>query len=212
MPATTAQKPLVLGFRSAGTLMTPEEFDAVTRYDEHFRYELIHGVLVVNPVPLGEETGPNELLAHFLLVYQESDPLGPALDDTLPQQYIATATGRRLADRVIWTGLGRMAVPGEDLPTIAVEFVSSGRRNRARDYLDKRREYGQAGLKEYWIIDRFQGTMTVVQYRPEGLQELIIAEKQIYQSPLLPGFNVPLGRLLAAADQRWQARRRRRRQ
>ena len=31
-------------------LMTPEEFDAVTEYDDRFRYELIRGVLVVSPL------------------------------------------------------------------------------------------------------------------------------------------------------------------
>jgi Uma2 family endonuclease len=32
-------------------LMTPEEFDAVTDYDERFAYELVNGVLVVTPIP-----------------------------------------------------------------------------------------------------------------------------------------------------------------
>ena len=47
----------ILGPESAGMLMTPEEFDAVNDYDENYRYELIHGVLVVNPIPNPEETG-----------------------------------------------------------------------------------------------------------------------------------------------------------
>ena len=38
--------------------MTPEEFDALEEYDENYRYELVHGVLVVTPIPLAEETGP----------------------------------------------------------------------------------------------------------------------------------------------------------
>ena len=33
--------PAVLGPESAGMLLTPEEFDAVTDYDDQFRYELI---------------------------------------------------------------------------------------------------------------------------------------------------------------------------
>ncbi|MBV8196014.1 MAG: hypothetical protein JOY80_10880, partial [Candidatus Dormibacteraeota bacterium] len=38
---------LVLGPGLAGTLMTPDEFHAANEVDEDFRYELIHGVLVV---------------------------------------------------------------------------------------------------------------------------------------------------------------------
>ena len=202
MSTLPAEQAVVLGLESAGFLMTPEEFDAVEEYDEEYRYELVHGVLVVTPIPSGEETGPNELLGYVLLYYREHHPQGSCLDDTLPQQYVRTRTSRRIADRLIWTGLGRLASLQQDLPTIAVEFVSAGRRNRQRDYVDKRREYMEVGIKEYWIIDRFRRTLTVVENSPTGPQERVIAENQTYQSPLLPGFELPLARLLAAADQR----------
>jgi Uma2 family endonuclease len=205
MSIATGEPTIVLGPESAGILLTPEEFDAVEEYDEEYRYELIHGVLVVSPIPLPVETGPNELLGHLLLDYQEHHPQGSALDETLPQQYVRTRTSRRIADRLIWTGLRRMANPRRDLASIAVEFVSAGRRNRQRDYVDKREEYREAGIGEYWIIDRFQRTMTVIRNLPTGQEELVIGENQTYQSPLLPGFEVPLTRLLAAADRRAQA-------
>lgn len=205
MSTLPAEADIVLGLESAGVLMTPEEFDAIEEYDENYRYELVRGVLVVNPIPLPEETGPNELLAYLLLAYRESHPQGSALDGTLPQQYVRTRTSRRLADRLIWTGLGRVPSPRRDRPTIAVEFVSAGRRNRQRDYVDKRQEYLEAGITEYWIIDRFQRTLTVIHNRPAGPEEQVVAEPGTYQTPLLPGFELPLARLLTAADQQAQA-------
>jgi hypothetical protein len=81
MSSVTEPK-VVLGPESAGMLMTPEEFDAIEDYDENYRYELIHGVLVVSPLPLPLETGPNELLGHYLLGYQESHSQGSSLDLT----------------------------------------------------------------------------------------------------------------------------------
>jgi Uma2 family endonuclease len=180
--------------------MTPEEFDAIEEYDEEYRYELINGVLIVTPIPLPEETDPNCVLGQALRNYQDSHPQGKTLDSTLPQQYVRTSSGRRLADRLIWTGLGRRPKIRRDVPSIAVEFVSAGRRNRERDYVAKRQEYLQAGVQEYWIIDRFQRTMTVVRNTPAGPQEQVIRENDVYQSPLLPGFDVPLARLPAAAD------------
>ena len=141
MSTLAPETKMVLGLESAGILMTPEEFDAIEEYDEDYHYELVNGVLVVTPVPLAEETGPNELLGYLLLGYQENHPQGRTLDDTLPQQYVRTRTSRRLADRLIWTGLGRLPNRRRDLPTIAVEFVSAGRRSRQRDYVDKRQEY-----------------------------------------------------------------------
>jgi Uma2 family endonuclease len=204
MTAQPASPPIVLGFESAGMLMTPEEFDAVEEYDEEYCYELIHGVLVVSPIPLAQETDPNEELGHLLRKYREEHPEGHILDSTLPQQYVHTATSRRLADHLIWTGLGRMPDRRRDLPTIAVEFVSAGKRSRRRDYEEKRREYMQIRIPEYWIIDRFQRTLTVVTYDPAGPQDRVVQEQETYTTPLLPGFELSL-QILFGLGNRWDA-------
>jgi Uma2 family endonuclease len=194
------EAPVVLGPELAGTLMTPEEFDAVEECDELYVYELIHGVLVVNPPPLEVERGPNDELGFLLRLYRYQHPQGAALDETLPEHYVRTPDSRRRADRVIWAGLGRQPDPRRDTPTIAIEFVSAGKRNRRRDYVEKRDEYLAAGVTAYWIFDRFRRTLTVYH---RGLPELVISESETYRSPLLPGFEVPLAQLLAVAD-RWQ--------
>jgi Uma2 family endonuclease len=193
---------MVLGFDSAGSFMTTDEFDAVTEYDPDYCYELIHGVLVVTPIPLVDETDPNDELGRLLRNYREDHPKGRILDNTLPQQYVCTSTGRRLADRLIWTGLGRAPSLLGDVPSIAVEFVSSGKRNRRRDYEEKRQEYMAVGIGEYWIVDRFQRTMTVVVNAAGGTQERVVKENETYTTPLLPGFELPLSRLLGLAN-RW---------
>src|SRR5437764_4538496 len=99
MSTTPVEGPFLLGPTSAGLLMSPEAFDAIEDYDENYCYELIHGVLVVNPIPSAEETGANELLGSALLHYQRNHPQGSSLDTTLPQQYVRSRTSRRLADR-----------------------------------------------------------------------------------------------------------------
>jgi Uma2 family endonuclease len=203
MSVVGKRRKAVLGPRLAGTLMTPEEFDAVERYNENYRYELIHGVLVVSPMPLPQETSPNELLGNLLFVYREQNPRGIVLDCTLPAQYIATIDSRRRADRVIWVGLGRLPDMEKDLPTIVVEFVSKAKRDRDRDYIEKRAEYLALGIPEYWIIDRFRRTLTACR---SGAEDLVVQEGETYQPPRLPGFEMPLARLLAAADV-WDRRR-----
>lgn len=191
-----------LGPEHAGISMSPEEFDAIESFAENFSYELVEGVVVVAPIPLPEETDPNEQLGFLLRLYRQQHPQGAALDATLPQQHIATPTGRRLADRVIWAGLGRLPDRGRDVPSVAVEFVSEGRRNRDRDYVEKRREYIAAGVEEDWIIDRFERRMTVHRDSPTGPEEIVIGPTETYRTSLLPGFEVSLAELLAAAD-RW---------
>ncbi|HMC66161.1 MAG TPA: Uma2 family endonuclease [Gemmataceae bacterium] len=205
MSVALANGKLYLGPDSNGLRMAPDQFDAVRDYDENFLYELVDGVVVVNPIPLAEETSPNELLGHFLWQYQQYDDRGSALDETLPQQYVRTSRARRLADRLIWTGLGRIPDVRKDRASIAVEFVSAGRRNQQRDYVDKRRDYEKAGIQEYWIIDRFRRILTVIRYRRSGSKRLVFGENQTYESPLLPGFVLPLARLLQAADQHARA-------
>lgn len=203
MSITELVSPPKLGLESAGVPMTPEEFDAVEEWDECYRYELIHGVLVVSPLPLEQEADPNQLLGHLLLSYSEDHPQGSALDKTLPERYIRTQDSRRRADRVIWAGLGRRPEPKIDVPTIVAEFVSEGKRNFRRDYEEKRQEYLSIRVLEYWVIDRFRRTMTVFGNHPGVPPTRVIAATEIYQTPLLPGFELPLARLLAAADE-WE--------
>lgn len=201
-PQTSVQR---LGPSSAGVLMTPEEFDAVTDYDDRYRYELIHGVLVVTPVPLEAEAGPNDELGAMLREYRRTHPLGAALDETLPERYVRTHDSRRRADRVIWAGLGRRPNPKADVPTIVVEFVSGGKRDHHRDYVAKRREYRDLGVAEYWVFNRFRRDMTVYPSGPGRPAEVTVGENETYQTDLLPGFELPLARLLEAAD-RWEPR------
>lgn len=197
---TERAAPPVIGWDSAGIRMTPEEFDAIENYDELYRYELVDGVLVVNPIPLEGQSSPNEYLGGLLFVYQHQHPEGSIVDETLQERYIHLENSRRQPDRVIWAGLGRVPDPREDVPMIAVEFVSAGRRNWIRDYETKRDEYLGAGVKEYWIIDRFARTMTVYSPGQEEPDVKVIGETETYRTDLLPGFELPLARLLAQAD------------
>jgi len=197
---TDADLGTVIGPERNGTLMTAEEFDAAEEWDEDYAYELIRGVLIVSPAALPAERGPNAILVQLLLNYREQHPEGAALDATLDEHTIKTPTGRRRADRVIWTGLGRTPDWRADVPSIVVEFVSSGKRNRRRDYVEKRDEYAAIGVREYWVIDRFRATLTCFH---GGEAEVIVPRDGIHRTPLLPGFELPLVRLLDEAD-RWK--------
>ena len=202
--ATAKTRRLHLGPRSAGVLLTTDEFDRA-RFKEGWRYELINEVLVVSPIPSRSERDPNEELGYSLRGYQASQPHGSSLDLTLAEETIETKTNRRRADRVIWAGLGRLPGP-EEPPTIVIEFVSKGRINRERDFVAKRFEYREIGVKQYWIIDRFTMTMTVCIFAAEGDQERVITADQTYTTPLLPGYELPLQRLLELAA-RWARKR-----
>jgi len=201
--ATAAPPQIALGPGLAGIFLTPDEFDAIEEADRDYRYELLNGRLIVSPRPLEAERGPNEELGRRLLNYRDFDPQGSALDDTLPEHTVVTRTNRRRADRVIWCGLGRRPDPQTDLPSIVAEWVSESKRDLHRDYVEKAQEYREPGITEYWIFDRFRRTLTVQRGTTEKPEELVVHEGEIYRTPLLPGFELPLAQLLAVAD-RWQ--------
>lgn len=201
MLIATPLETMVIGPEHNGMRMTPEEFDAATEWDENHNYELVHGVLIVTPPPLEQERDPNEELGHWLREYRDRHPQGGALDATLSEHHVRATDSRRRADRVIWAGLGRHPNPRSDVPTVVVEFLSEGRRSWRRDYVEKREEYLGLGVKEYWLIDRFRRIMTV--FRPAS-QPHVVEEGDVYRTGLLPGFELPLAKLLSLAD-RWES-------
>jgi Uma2 family endonuclease len=198
MATVTEKAKRVFGPASAGTLMRPREFDRA-EFAGGDRYELIHGVLVVSPPPLENERDPNGELEYLLRLYRDTHAEGAALDKTLAEHTVRTKENRRRADRVIWAGLGRRP-RRQDTPTLVVEFVSAGKRDRTRDSEEKRKEYLAIGVKEYWIFDRFRSTLTVYARRAGRVRQQVFQEKATYTTDLLPGFELPLRQLFALAD------------
>jgi Uma2 family endonuclease len=200
MSVGTLKKTRVFGPRSAGTLMTAREFDGA-RFLEGWRYELIREVLVVSPMPPANERDANGQLGSWLRNYGESHANRSHLDATLYEHPVSAGENRRQTDRVLWIGLGRIPRRGET-PTVVVEFVSEGRRDRKRDYEEKRDEYRAIGVREYWIIDRFNRCMTVHHFEGRKSRRRILKENQNFTTELLPGFEFSLAALFKFAD-RW---------
>jgi Uma2 family endonuclease len=195
-----------IGIHSSGIRMSARQYRGLSpdQFDEHYRYELVHGVLVVTPPPLPDERDPNDELGHLLRTYRDS-PLAKTFDATLWEQELLTLPDTiRRADRAIWVGLGRLPDTDVDVPAILVEFVSAGKRNWLRDYDEKRDEYLAVGVQEYWVFNRFLRQMSVFR---KGKRAKVIKEGQSYETPLLPGFALPIAALLGLTD-RWAEQRR----
>jgi Uma2 family endonuclease len=193
-----------LGPRDAGLPMTLDEFEAAD-FERGFRYELIHGVLVVSPPPLEQERDANDELGYWLRTYKDRHANGHLLDLTVPEQNVRTPAQNRICDRALWIGLGRQPRTRgphrrRDVPTVMVEFPSSRPADQRRDYEEKRIEYRDLGVREYWIIDRFRRAMTVYYWRGLRWVKRVVGEGEVYTTPLLPGFDLPLDKLLAISD------------
>ncbi|HEV3449437.1 MAG TPA: Uma2 family endonuclease [Gemmataceae bacterium] len=85
---------------------------------------------------------------------------------------------------------------------LAMEVVSDSEEDRKRDLIIKREEYARAGIREYWIIDPQQQSITVLVldgeiYREHG----IFARGMQATSVLLNGFSVLVEAVFAVGQQ-----------
>lgn len=58
--------------------------------------------------------------------------------------------------------------------------------------MKKRKEYEQAGVLEYVILDRMRSRATVYSAGPRGYRKRILRRGDVYESPLLPGLATPM--------------------
>jgi Uma2 family endonuclease len=168
--------------------------------DDGKRYEVIDGELYVSKQPGWEhqliwlrlggaldrwsvETGLGQANAAPGLIFAEDDDVAPDL------VWASNAT--------LTTALG----PDRKLhaaPELVVEVLSPGATNARRDRDAKLKLYSRRGVAEYWIVDPL--IRQVELYRREELQLRLVAtlrEIDTLESPLLPGFALPLARLFA---------------
>lgn len=181
-----------------GTIMPAEEFDAIEERDSACEDELIRGVAIVNPVPTEGAADPHCELGMLLRARRILNPQGAALEKTLQGRYVRLPDGsRRKADRWIWDRLGRRPHPQQDVPAMIVKCVSERGRDRRRDDEEKKQECLSLGVKGCRLIDRFQRFTTF--FRADGSEQKI-AENDTFTTSLLPGFELPLARLMALSN------------
>lgn len=84
-------------------------------------------------------------------------------------------------------------------PDMVIEVVSP--KNRMTDLRDKRREYAQAGISEYWIVDPQSKTVTVLKLSGETyVVHGAYGQGDTAESALLDGFRVDVDDIWRAAS------------
>jgi Uma2 family endonuclease len=71
-------------------------------------------------------------------------------------------------------------------PNAAFEIVSP--ESVDRDYIAKRRQYEQAGVREYWILDEIKSTVTLLRLGSDGTYKEMRPRKGALQSKVITGF------------------------
>ena len=84
-------------------------------------------------------------------------------------------------------------------PLVVIEAVSPGLSNRERDYIDKRKQYQDRGIPEYWLIDPARFTVTVLELTDGIYRELgVFRGEDLIQSSFIQEMNLTAQQLLQA--------------
>lgn len=187
----TAHTELVLGIDDHGAPLSAEEF-AEARFEEPWRYELVNGRLFVMAPSGHDHMRTGEPIRDALVVYKLAHPERVA--HVVSEAWISIdGKHQRIADLAVYLKGQRPNLEIPDLiPDLVFETVSGGGEDRKRDYVDKRADYLRVGVKEYVIVDRFQGRVTVLRRVRGRFVPAELGPEDTYTTPLLPGLKIPL--------------------
>lgn len=155
--------------------------------------EFTDGVLEFLPMPKPSHARLSRYISDLLRAHVLSKNLG----DVFWAPFSVRVGPKKLREPDVMY-LRHERIPEDDVPPVGadlvIEIVSGGSRHRNRDYQEKRADYAQAGIPEYWIVDPATETFTVLTLN--GAEYELLGEfgrGAIATSAVLPGFEVNVG-------------------
>ncbi len=190
-------RPIIEGLESDEGLEVSEDAYWQHYYDrDDFAYEWNNGVLEVKPMA---DYQSSETYKWFLILLEEYLKFNPVAESIyLDIGFRLELAGKKVTIRKPDLALILKSNPVEITKTdstykgiydVCVEFLSDSKTSEIeRDTVVKKAEYGQAGVKEYYIIDR-QGKETAFYYlSKQGYYLPMRLKAGIFQSEVLPGW------------------------
>lgn len=186
-----------LGPDNAGLRLTRGSFQAAS-FREPYIYERVLGRLVVMSPAGPEHRFVSRPFRRQLSGYWDRNP--GLVDDVDVESWVATSDDDdRLADICVYlAGPHSQETVPDRVPDLVFEFVSGSRSDQERDYIHKRHEYHQIGVREYVIVDRFKQQVLVLRWRPADFDEVVLSRDDCYSTPLLPGLNISIREAFAS--------------
>jgi Uma2 family endonuclease len=158
--------------------------------DDDNRYELFEGEVFVSRAPgLPHQTVLANLLT-LIRVFLTKSPVGKIW----PTPGVIFDNFNAAIPDLVFIGNEHIEAiaSGEKVtgaPDLVIEVVSQGLENDSRDRTVKRQAYSKFGVREYWVVDRYQETIEV--YRLEQGQLVLVttlASNDQLTTLLLPAF------------------------
>lgn len=163
--------------------------------------EYSEGFLEFPPMPTMAHQDMLIFLFELLKAYVLKHQLGKVYVAPLP---VRLRAGRYREPDVFFVSAQRVHEAEGKYPSgadLVMEIVSGSPSDRERDLVQKRHDYAQAGIPEYWIVDPDEGAITVLWLEGEAYVEHgRFAGDETATSRLLPGFAVAVAGVWAAAQ------------
>lgn len=204
---TIAKRKTKIGPDDHGRKMSLKDFEFIET-EEGYLYELSRGYITVSQVAKIYHTLIIAVIRNHIGAYQLAHPeavfaiLNASECKLLVPQweserhpdlsvYLTRPKGRNTSkDNKVWRHW---------LPDFVIEVVSE--RSVDRDYIDKRQEYWDLGIKEYWIVDARREQVVVLRRGKSDWSEKRVGPDGVLTTKLLPGFELPFKAILDAAAQ-----------
>lgn len=201
---TIAKRKTKIGPADQGRKMSLKDFEFVET-EEGYHYELSRGYITVSEVANFYHALIVALIRNQLVAYQLANPkriflilssmecklLIPEWEsERHPDLAVYLTKPKGPKDRTMWRRW---------LPELVIEVVSQ--RSVDRDYIDKRQEYWDLGIKEYWIVDTKREEVVLLRRGKSDWTEKRIGSTGNIASKLLPGFALSFEVILSSAAQ-----------
>jgi Uma2 family endonuclease len=191
---------IVVGPEDNGRRMSLKDFDKA-EVKEGYLYELSRGVITVSDVPDWPHQyqihAANLQFSEYLLRHPES--MSVISQGSGCKALLSDLQSERHPDLSIYTEPPPTGkdVWAEWIAAIVIEVVSKS--SEHRDYVEKREEYLQFGIREYWILDEEKNQMLVLRRSGGTWTEIAVRPPKLYQTPLLPGLKFSCAKVFKAA-------------
>lgn len=176
--------------------MTVDEYLAAD-LPEGYRYELVEGVVQVTPVPGIPHDSVVEDLHDIFSVYKKQRPDVVAKLTQRSAIVLPKRMTTREPDFAVYGPADMSDKKGKTwkdvTPVLVVEVVSPDQARR--DYEDKRKDYWDAGVGEYWIADPDRKSLAVLVRSSSDWSKSRFDDKMNYMPTLFPDLVIPVGDL-----------------
>ena len=188
--------------------MTLQEFLAFDDGSDDLRYELVDGALVEMNLGTGKHGGSIRRLAKYL----EAGAVAMGTDWIAIQALVGIETtigargdGVRIPDVTLmsegqWSLIeersgSAVILRSEPAPVLVAEVLSPS--TQLTDLSEKKVEYANRGIAEYWLIDPKQGCITVLRLQNLSYVEMgVFVGEEAIVSPTFLGLNLTAAQVL----------------